>query len=366
MKNKISTLQIFSLCWQVMLSVNIGIINYISLSSINQDGWIAIIISSVLGLLPVILYLYLMNYRPEMNFHCLNEYLFGQVGGKIINTIITMLIAFCVVLYFNNLNNFITSQYLHKTPTLFGIIIFSIPVIYLLNQNLTTIGRTSFILFIFGIILLALTLLGLSGQVDLTNFMPVLEHSFGDIFNTSLRIIPYTSFSVILLLSIPKKDVVDSSKLNKRVIIAYFTSFIVVLMASFFVVGVLGPELAKLYQYPEFHVLKRISIGGVIERVESTLSLRWIFYIFTTLVFGLYFIKQYLKTTFKIKKEQKLNLVSSIVGIILLLSSNWLFSSNTESNTMILNTIPIFLYIINLGTTILMIIKTKTKKIEAF
>ena len=105
MKNKISTLQIFSLCWQVMLSVNIGIINYISLSSVNQDGWIAIIISCILGIIPVILYLYLMNYRPEMNFTQLNEYLFGKNIGKIINTIITLLIAFCVVLYFNNLNN---------------------------------------------------------------------------------------------------------------------------------------------------------------------------------------------------------------------------------------------------------------------
>lgn len=362
MKNKISTLQIFSLCWQVMLSVNIGIINYISLSSVNQDGWIAIIISCILGIIPVILYLYLMNYRPEMNFTQLNEYLFGKNIGKIINTIITLLIAFCVVLYFNNLNNFITSQYLHKTPTLFGIIIFSIPVIYLLNQNLTTIGRTGFILFIFGIILLGLTLFGLVGQVDLSNFMPILEHNYNDIFKTALTIIPYTSFSIILLLSIPKKDIIDSEKLNKRVVFAYFTSFIVVFMACFFVIGVLGNDLAKLYQYPEFHVLKRISIGGFIERVESTLSLRWIFYIFTTLVFGLYFIKQYIKTTFKIKKEKKLNIVSSAVGIILLISSNWLFSSNTESNTMILNVIPIFLYIINLGTTVLMVIKTKTKK----
>jgi len=235
-----------------------------------------------------------------------------------------------------------------------------------LNQGLTTIGRTTFVLFIFGLILLFLTILGLAGQVDLTSFMPVLEHDMTDIFGTSLRIIPYTAFALILLLCIPKKDIVDSEKLNKRVVISYVVSFLTVLSALFFIVGVLGAELAQLYQYPEFHVLKRISIGGFIERVESTLSLRWIFYIFTTLVFGLYFIKQYLKITFKIKKEQKLNLVSSIVGIILLLSSNWLFSSNTESNTMILNTIPIFLYIINLGTTILMIIKTKTKKIEAF
>jgi len=362
MKNKISTLQIVSLCWQLILSVDIGIISYISLISVKQDGWLSVIIAGILGIIPVLLYLYLMNYRPEMNFTELNEHLFGKVWGKIINTIVAGLIAFCVMLYFNNLNNFITSQYLHKTPTLFGIIIFSIPVIYLLNQGLTTIGRTTFVLFIFGLILLFLTILGLAGQVDLTSFMPVLEHDMTDIFGTSLRIIPYTAFALILLLCIPKKDIVDSEKLNKRVVISYVVSFLTVLSALFFIVGVLGAELAQLYQYPEFHVLKRISIGGFIERVESTLSLRWIFYIFTTLVFGLYFIKKYIETTFKIKKEKKLNIISSIVAIILLISCNWLFASNTESNMMTLKVIPIFLYIINLGVTILMVIKTKTKK----
>ncbi|MBE6138815.1 MAG: hypothetical protein E7173_03635 [Firmicutes bacterium] len=361
MKNKISTLQVVSLCWQLILSVDIGIISYISLISLKQDGWISIIVAGFLGIIPVLLYLYLMSYRPEMNFHQLNEYLFGKIGGKIINSIVALLIAFCVMLYFNNLNNFITSQYLHKTPTLFGIIIFSIPVIYLLNQGLTTIGRTTFVLFAFGLGLLLLTVLGLVGQIDLNNFMPILEHDTTNIFRTALRIIPYTSFSLILLLCIPKQDIVDSSKLNKRVIGAYIISFITVLSALFFIVGVLGADLAQLYQYPEFHVLKRISIGGFIERVESTLSLRWIFYIFTTLVFGLYFLKKYIETTFRIKKEKKLNIISSVVAIILLISCNWMFSSNTESNMLLLNIIPIFLYIINLGVTILMFIKTKTK-----
>ena len=173
MKNKISTLQIVSLIWQIMTAANIGIITYITIFNIGQDGWISIIISSVLGLIPVCLYLYLMKYNPNMNFIELNEDLFGKVLGKIINTILAALIIFCVMLYFNNLSNFITSQYLHKTPNLFGITIFMIPVIYLVTQNITVIGRVSFILFIFGVILLLLTIFGLVGQVDLTNFSPI-------------------------------------------------------------------------------------------------------------------------------------------------------------------------------------------------
>ena len=362
MKNKISTLQIVSLIWQIMTAANIGIITYITIFKVEQDGWISIIISSILGLIPLCLYLYLMKYNPDMNFIELNEDLFGKVVGKIINTVLAALIIFCVMLYFNNLSNFITSQYLHKTPNLFGITIFMIPVIYLVTQNITVIGRVSFILFIFGVILLLLTILGLMGQVDLTNFNPIMEHNWKDIFNAALLTIPYTSLPTILLLSIRKNDVVDSKKLNKRVYIAYGASFFVIFLALFFVISVLGPELALLYQYPEFHVLKRISVGGFIERIESTLSLRWIFFIFMTLVFGLYFVKQYIKTTFNIKKNKSLNIIISLVTIVTLISSNWLFSSNTQSNMMTLKVIPIIIAVINLGITLLAVIRTKTKR----
>lgn len=362
MKDKISTLQVFSLCWQIILSSAIGIITYITIFTVKQDGWISIIISCILGLIPIILYLYLMKFRPEMNFIELNEYLFGKIFGKILNSIIVILIASYIILYFYDLTNFITSQYLHKTPNIFVIFIFIIPIIYLLLQGLNVIGRTSFILFIFGLILLILTIMGLIGQVDINNFKPVLENSFGDIFNTSLTIIPYTSLPLIMLLCIPHKNIIDANKLNKRVIIAYLMSFIILLLALIFVISVLGPELALLYQFPEFHVLKRVSIGGFIERVESTLSLRWIFYMFTTVVFGLYFIMQYVKTTFQVRKKNILNFIVIIISIILLMASNWIFKSNTQSNAMILKVIPIFLSVISLGTIIIMFIRIKTKR----
>ena len=44
----------------------------------------------------------------------------------------------------------------------------------------------------------------------------------------------------------------------------------------FLVMSVFGVELATLYQYPEFQILRRVSLGGFIERVESTLSIQWI------------------------------------------------------------------------------------------
>ena len=71
---------------------------------------------------------------------------------------------------------------------------------------------------------------------------------------------------------------------------------------------------------------------------------------------------QYVKTTFQVRKKNILNFIVIIISIILLMASNWIFKSNTQSNAMILKVIPIFLSVISLGTIIIMFIRIKTKR----
>lgn len=362
MNKKITVLEMCSLAWQLILSSAIGIATYVAFFSVKQDAWISVILSGILGLIPLSIYLYLMNYRKDLNFFELNEYLFGKVLGKIINTIIIIVVALCVIIYFFNLTNFISSQYLNKTNNLLIIIVLIIPVIYLLLQDLKVIGRTTFILFIFSLVLLFFSIIGLVGQVDLNNIKPIMENKLFNIFITSGKLICYMVFQLILLLSIPKSNILNNKKFEKSILITYFLVYIIATLVIFIIISVLGSNLALIYQYPEFHVLKRISIGGFIERVENTLSLRWIFYMFTIVVFGLYFIKNYITVTFNIQDKVKIKIIISFISLVILMLSNWIFKNNTEGNYVLLNVLPIILYSTIFLTIIAMLIKTKTKK----
>lgn len=362
MNKKITVLEMCSLAWQLILSSGIGIAAYIAFFSVKQDAWIAVILTGIIGLIPLSIYLYLMNYRKDLNFFSLNQYLFGNVLGKIINTIIVIVVALCVVIYFFNLTNFISSQYLNKTNNILIIIVLIIPVIYLLLQDLKVIGRTTFILFLFSLFLLFFSIIGLFGQIDLNNIKPIMENNLGSIFITASKLICYMVFQLILLLSVPKNDIINNKNFTKSILKTYFIVFIIATIVLFIIISVLGSNLALIYQYPEFHVLKRISIGGFIERVESTLSLRWIFYMFTIVVFGLYFIKKYISVTFNIKSDSKVKIIITFISLIILLFSNWIFKNNTEGNYILLNILPPILYSTIFFTIIIMFIKTKTKK----
>lgn len=362
MNKKITVLEMCSLTWQLILSSGIGIAAYVAFFSVKQDAWISVIVSGIIGLIPLSIYLYLMNYRKDLDFFSLNEYLFGNILGKIINTIIVAVVSLCVIIYFFNLTNFISSQYLNKTNNILIIIVLIVPVIYLLLQDLKVIGRTTFILFLFSLVLLFFSIVGLLGQIELDNIKPIMENSIGDIFITASKLICYMVFQLILLLSVPKNDIVNNKNFTKSILKTYFLVYIIATAVLFIIVGVLGSNLALIYQYPEFHVLKRISIGGFIERVESTLSLRWIFYMFTIVVFGLYFVKKYLSVTFNIKNDSIIKFIITITSLIILLLSNQIFKNNTEGNYALLNILPIILYLTIFLTIIVMFIRTKTKK----
>ena len=45
-----------------------------------------------------------------------------------------------------------------------------------------------------------------------------------------------------------------------------------------------------MYQYPEFQILKHVSIIGISSRIDSILFIQWIFDILIFVIVGLYYI----------------------------------------------------------------------------
>ena len=361
MDKKITISQLCGILFQVMLAPIIGILSYISINSTKQDAWLTIIIAGILGLIPFLLYIYISNYNENMNIFEINECLFGDKFGKIINFIITISIIIYIIIYFYNMCNFITINYLNKTPNIFICLIFLIPLLYLMTQNLQVISRCLFIIFIFAIILHFFSFIGLINQINIENLKPVLITDFNNIFVTSLKILPFSVLCNISLLSIRKTDIINSKNLNKKLLITYILSFTIILLVILFIISVLGIELCNLYQFPEFNVLKRISLSRFIERAESTLSIHWILYIFSAIIFYFYFIKQYIKYNYKIYKVRKLNIIILIVIIITIILSNFVFKNITTANYIISNIIPVLLYIFNFAFIVLIAIKVKIK-----
>ena len=225
---KLSTLQFCAIEYFLILANNVGLTTYILFNYAKQDGIISIVLGSLIGIIPLATYLKIMNTKPELNIFEKIEDIFKN--GKIVNFILTIGILFLTATNYNNLINFISSQYLSQTPQIVIALSFLPAIIYILNKGTTVIGRTIFILFLISMIFLSLTVLGLIWQIKIENLFPILENG---IKNPLICSIIYTSFNItplFLLTVIPKNEILDKEKFNKRVIITYIFANIIVLI----------------------------------------------------------------------------------------------------------------------------------------
>ncbi len=362
MKEKISTIQICSIAYFILLSNNLGIITYNLLQYTRQDSLISLIIGFILGFIPLLIYIKIMNYRPDLTFFQKIETILPKKIANIINLIISGTILYIISVFFYNMTDFISSQYLSRTPSMIISIVFIPPIIYLLTKGLTVIGRTTFVLLIISLTLLTLTILGLFSQIELQNILPILENGIKGPFKHALVYICYNIVPLILITSIPLNNITDKEKFNKRIIITYIFASMVMFTVFFLILTILGVNIATLYQFPEYDLLKKISLVGFIQRTESTVSLRWIFYILIIVVMGIYYVTEYIKHTFKIKNQQTNKIIISAITILIIISANFLFKNSVVANIFIDNKLSIIIGITLFILPLLLSLKLKRTK----
>lgn len=363
MKSQIKNMEINVLMWFLMSSGVIGITFNTLISVAKQDACIAPIIGIIIGFVPLIIFIRLMNYKNDSN---INDILYEQFGifGKIISLFICGMISFYIIVNFYNLTNFISSEYLYSTPKFFIAIMFVIPILYALihpfqtfTRSIIIFGYISFFLFIVGLI-------GLSIQTMPENIMPLLVNGIGPSIHASFYDVCYITLPLFLLTIIPKKDIRNNEKLTKRMIITYLLSSFVVCTITYVVLSVFGIELSLLYQYPTYNILKRISLLSIFDRIESIVAIMWILFLYVTCTMGCYYIK---KTFFQVFSWQEGKVTNGIIFIILcviLFTSIFIFPNNTFVNHMLLSFYPVLLsvFFFFIPCFLLIIIKIRKKQ----
>lgn len=338
---KLHLFEYHSLLYFLIRSSFVGIcLNNLIIIS-KQDSWISIAVAIILGFIPLTLYYLILNSNPDKNVVEIIKESCGPLLGGIINFLITIFTFVFVSLTLWNLINFISSQYLYKTPHLAISITFAIAILYIINKSINVIGRTAVILFYASAIIYILSFAGLSFQIDINNIKPIFEFGATPIFKGILQYTAYNILPLFLLLIIPKNTINDNKHFLKKGIIFYLISMISLFTVCFFLISIYGIEFSNILQYPAFHLLKRLSLAGFIQRVESILSIQWILDMFMFIVIGLHYIKSSLNITFNLKENKFTNF---ILIIILIVFTNYLFKNNTVGNIFIVKYFPFWVF----------------------
>jgi len=348
---KISSMEYNSLVWFLIRAGYIGV----SISSLitisRRDSWLSGLIALVLGLIP---------YDSNKNICDLNVYLFGKFG-KFVNIVLALGVFFVAQIAFLDMTHFINSQFLYRTPIWVISIVFIIPLVYSLFKGINAVSRTSLLLFYVVIVVIIFIIFGISSGVELENLMPVFTTDGTSLIHGALILVAYNVFPLFFLLILPKDKLIDYSP--KKTLIFYFIAMLSLVNAAFMTIGIFGLDLSLLYEYPEFHLLKKVQVGNFIDRVESILSMEWILALFVLIMIAIYFVSRTFEQTFKVKEKTN-NIFKIIICLVILITNQFIFNTNGSANDFFKDDMLIIMFTIFFFIPLCLVIACKLKGVH--
>lgn len=359
MNNKFKNIELWSMINLLLISSFIGIGIYSIIKASEQDAYISVLLGGIIGIVTILIFIIIFNYEKDLPLNQKMTKLLGNFWGNIANSIFIVISFIMGISYMYNLIIFINSQFLNNTPQLLIGIVFSLVIIYANIKGLKTLTRLSFILIIINILLFLIPVIYLIPKANLENLKPILVNGFNKPFVGAFKIVLLNINNIFILSIIPKNKFENKNKTHKTIILSYITSIIIMFLIIFLTISSLGINLTKIYQYPEYIVLKKINLFNFLNRIENIIVLQWINGNFFSLSMIVYFISN----TFKYENQSKI--LPTIITFSLLICSLTIFKNNTQFNNFIYYTLPyirIFIILTLIIITILIIWKKRKNK----
>lgn len=320
-KDKLTDKEFSCLICFPILSLFSGIGTYNIIKSAKTDAYISVLISYLIGFIILGLFIYIMNYRKDLNINLKIKYLFGKYLGFIINCLINILIFIIGGVLLYNISNFAISQFLSETPLLIFMLLLGIILIYNVSLGIENISRVSVIFLGIICLLTIISTAGILPSFELSNLKPFLENGIEKPFKSGISLTLTNVIPIFTLLIIPK-DKISDQKLNKHLILFYSFACFFTFLAILLTLGALGIYLSELYQYPEYTVLKKISLFNFIDRIENFIYIKWILSSVISLSLIIYYISSSVK-------EKSKKIVPAITTTIMIATCLLIFKNNT-------------------------------------
>ncbi|WP_258831298.1 GerAB/ArcD/ProY family transporter [Peribacillus frigoritolerans] len=242
----------------------------------KQDGWIAYILATLIGLCFVFLFTRLASLYPSMTYIEVNEKVFGKWIGKISALLFLFYLYYLSSALLSEIGNFFSSQVLVETPMEMIMILFIITSLFGARLGLEVICRTALIFFPWLVLLLFLLFVFLIPDINIENMQPVFEEGMKPIMRGSYHslALPYVQLVFFLMIT---PCVNEKAKVKKNFYLGTLLGGGVLFLVILFSILVLGADNTARLTYPSYKLGMRISIGNFFERVEVIVAFIWVF-----------------------------------------------------------------------------------------
>lgn len=296
-----------------------GILTSYLLYNSREATPISMIIGYLLGLLISKAILTLNDKHTDL----ISSLKFKKIYGKtsiVINLIVAVLSIFLYIFLCYRLSSFLSSQYLTETPDIYFYLLILGLTFYIANKGIETLTRVSIISIFVAFSIFIFDYANLIKDININNFLPLITVSYKNIIKSSIIYALFSSIPPMFVMSIKKDDLTDKKNFNKLYYKMYTLSFIILFIAITFTIGVFGINLASLFDYPLYTVLKKIEIFSFLDSIENISVMLWILYSINAAASVLLCIFNNIKEALNLNKKKQTYLKISVMLITLIIT----------------------------------------------
>ena len=191
------------------------------------------------------------------------------------NSFINILLNSCIIIMsLVLLINMISTMYLTKMPKLLIGLPFVLLLLYLLNKKEIVLYRLSGIMLFFNLLCYLFAFFSLSRYFTFDNFYYT-NDSIKSVVTCALEFALYSITPTFLTRNSETKDI----NIYKMYLVSCFTMGIIFMLTY----GILGANVSSIVRYPEYLILKEVSLTTAIQNIENIVSYMWIIDVFILL-----------------------------------------------------------------------------------
>jgi spore germination protein KB len=280
----------------------------------DYDSWFVVVVGIVLYLPVLMVYIRLMNTYPGKNLIEINELTFGKVLGKVVSLLYLWFFLTLATLNLRDLDVFVKQTVMIKTPDVVLMVVCVLVSTLAVRYGIQVVTRYGFLFILLSATVLSISLLLALRQIDLKNFLPMLQQPVEKyIQGTNIILsIPFGEL-VVFLMIVPY--VREKKKTFGRFFLGGFLlGALMLLLVVFRDTAVLG-NTVSLFALPAFETLRLVTLFGTISRVEFLFAAVLIIMLFFKITILYYVTSLTIAQVFGMKSYRPVVLVTGVLMI---------------------------------------------------
>jgi spore germination protein KB len=248
-------------------------------SSSGRDAWFTALLSSVLGVVVIVIYTTLLRFKPNLSLVKWFPATFGRFIGTVVAWLYPLAFLYTAARVLRDFGDLLATTILSQTPFLAIVGLYMILITYALSQGIDTVARVGEILFpivLVALVALEIVLLASSHVLQPTRLLPILEKGFLSELKAIWPLNVTVPFGETIVFAMFWKYAEQPKHVMKITVTATLLYGVMIATADALAVAALGELIFKKSTYPLLTLLQQIEVADFIEHLDALIILQGI------------------------------------------------------------------------------------------